>query len=270
MVLKFILKIGVGSIFIWIVILWQFWEKFESFVVSFLSWIPWEWMQDTVAYIAAPLVGYMMIIITISILTSMFSETLLIALAKKHYPNKKAIGSVSITGSIIVTIKATLIFILLFIVLVPLLFIPLFGQVVMLYLWSILLKSPTIYDVSGRGDIRIVRDAFKQHHVVDYIAKDQFDILVFVDVVKFALAQSQAPAIRGDARMSVAPVVLRRILDERFDLQEAKNLCFDLGIDFDNLPGEGKKTREVVAYCQRHSGLDELTTSIARLRPGVF
>lgn len=190
MVLKFILKIGVGSIFIWIVILWQFWEKFESFVVSFLSWIPWEWMQDTVAYIAAPLVGYMMIIITISILTSMFSETLLIALAKKHYPNKKAIGSVSITGSIIVTIKATLIFILLFIVLVPLLFIPLFGQVVMLYLWSILLKSPTIYDVGGLfiSDKQVLKKRSKKSTTIAMIAS-LFNYIPFLNIFAPIFAQ---------------------------------------------------------------------------------
>lgn len=149
MVLKFILKIGLGSILIWITILWQFWEEFETFVTSFLTWIPWDWAQDTIAYISAPLVGYMMIIITISILTSLFSEGLLIALAKKHYPNHSANSSVSISGSIVVTIKSALQFIVLFIILLPLIFIPIFGQVVMLYLWSILLKNPTIHDVGG-------------------------------------------------------------------------------------------------------------------------
>ena len=88
------------------------------------------------------------------------------------YLNKKAIGSVSITGSIIVTIKATLIFILLFIVLVPLLFIPMFGQVVMLYLWSILLKSPTIYDVGGLfiSDKQVLKKRSKKSTTIAMIA----------------------------------------------------------------------------------------------------
>jgi DNA-binding NtrC family response regulator len=108
--------------------------------------------------------------------------------------------------------------------------------------------------VSGRGDIRVVRDAFKQYHVVDYIAKDQFDIPTFVELV-------------GTVLQSVTdPATLRRALDEKFDRKEIQDLCFDLGIDFDNLPGEGKKAREVVAFCQRRDRLKELSASITSLR----
>jgi DNA-binding NtrC family response regulator len=112
--------------------------------------------------------------------------------------------------------------------------------------------------VSGRGDIRVVRDAFKRYRVVDYISKDQFDIPTFVNVAKAAL------------KSTVAPAVLRRILDERFDLEEVKDLCFDLEIEFDDLRGGGKKAREVVAYCQRHDRLAELATRITTLRPGLL
>ena len=109
--------------------------------------------------------------------------------------------------------------------------------------------------VSGRGDIRIVRDAFKQYHVVDYIAKEQFDIPSFVDLAKTAV------------RSTIDPAALRRTLENRFDLEEIQDLCFDLGIDFDALRGAGKKAREVVSYCQRRGRLEELATRIARLRP---
>ncbi|SFV63223.1 Probable transmembrane protein [hydrothermal vent metagenome] len=148
-VLTFIFTIGISSTLIWVIILWKFWEEFENFITSYLTWIPWDWALDTITYIAAPLVGYTMIIITISILTSLFSEKLLISLAKKHYPQHREIYSVPIMGSIFVTLKSIVVFIILFIILLPLIFIPIFGQVVMLYLWSILLKEPTVYDVGG-------------------------------------------------------------------------------------------------------------------------
>ncbi len=110
--------------------------------------------------------------------------------------------------------------------------------------------------VSGHGDIRVVRDAFAEYHVVDFIAKPDFDIPTFIELV-------------GTVLISVTdPATLRRILDEKFDQEEIQNLCFDLGIDFGNLPGEGKKAREVVAYCQRRDRLKELSACIARLRPG--
>jgi len=74
MVLKFILKIGLGSILLWVTLLAYFWSSFSSFVTSFLSWIPFEWLQNSITYVAAPFVGYTLIIITIAILTSLYSE----------------------------------------------------------------------------------------------------------------------------------------------------------------------------------------------------
>ena len=112
--------------------------------------------------------------------------------------------------------------------------------------------------VSGRGDIRVVRDAFKQYHVVDYIAKDQFDIPTFVDLAKAAL------------KSAVDHARLRQTLTEKFDREEIQDLCFDLDIDFDGLRGEGKKARELVAYCRRHGRLEKLAARIAELRPGAL
>ena len=54
--------------------------------------------------------------------------------------------------------------------------------------------------------------------------------------------------------------VLRRQLCERFDLEELRTLCADLGVDFDDLRGEGKtaKAREFVALMQRRGQLGRL------------
>ena len=148
-VLMFILKVGLGSILFWIATLWYFWGSFSSFTTSFLSWIPFEWLRESVIYVAAPLVGYILIIVTISTLTSLYSEKVLIALAKKHYPKVNVVASPSIGGSIGATLSSTLLFLFLVIILFPFLFIPVLGQALMLYLWSILLKAPTVHDVGG-------------------------------------------------------------------------------------------------------------------------
>lgn len=171
-VLKFILKIGLGSILIWVLLLGFFWSSFENFVTSYLTWIPWEWAQNTIAYIAAPFVGYTLIIITISLLTSLYSENLLIHLAKKHYPHQKAVATPSISGSIVTTVQSILLFLVLLMLLSPLLLIPLLGQIVMLYLWSILLKSPTVHDVGGLfiTDKLLLKEKRKQSNIIAMIA----------------------------------------------------------------------------------------------------
>lgn len=149
MVLKFILKIGLGSILLWVAILSYFWSSFSTFITSYLTWIPFEWLQNSVAYVAAPFVGYTLIIITIAILTSLFSEGLLIKLAKKHYPEVQAVATPSLGGSISATLSSSLIFGLMYLLLFPTFFIPIIGQGIMLYVWSILLKAPTVHDVGG-------------------------------------------------------------------------------------------------------------------------
>ena len=108
--------------------------------------------------------------------------------------------------------------------------------------------------VSGRGSTWFVRDAFKHHHVIDYIPKSRFDISTYIDAAKIAL------------QSTVDPAALRRTLEEKFDLEEIQDLCFDLDIDFDDLRGERKKTRELVLYCQRRDRLKELATRIAEVR----
>ncbi len=189
-VLKFILKIGFGSIAIWVAILWYFWNSFESFVTSYLTWLPWEWMQETVAFIAAPLVGYTLIIVTIAILTSLYSEGLLIELAKKHYPKKEAIASPSITGSLSSTLSSTLLFAVLFIVLSPTFFIPIIGQIIMLYVWSILLKAPTVHDVGGLfiTDREVLKQKKKKSNMIAMIAS-LFNYTPFLNIFAPIFAQ---------------------------------------------------------------------------------
>jgi len=55
-------------------------------------------------------------------------------------------------------------------------------------------------------------------------------------------------------------IKLRQILTERFDEGELRTLCFDLGVDYDGLPGRGKaeKARDIVAYLERREQLQEL------------
>ncbi len=189
-VLKFILKIGLGSIAIWVAILWYFWNSFEGFVTSYLTWLPWEWMQNTVAFIAAPLVGYTLIIVTIAILTSLYSEGLLIELAKKHYPDKEAIASPSMGGSIGATLSSTLLFAVLFIILSPTFFIPVIGQGIMLYIWSILLKAPTVHDVGGLfiTDKQVLKEKQKKSNMIAMTAS-LFNYIPFLNIFAPIFAQ---------------------------------------------------------------------------------
>jgi MFS family permease len=148
-VLLFVLKVTLIAIAITYAIIWIVGGSINSFIASYLSWLPWEWLQTTGASVASIAISYMIFIIMISIVTSFMIEPLLIALAKKHYPNTKVIGTPNITTSLVLSLKSAIIMFVIFMFTFPVMFIPLVGAVYMLWLWSILLKKPTIYDVSS-------------------------------------------------------------------------------------------------------------------------
>jgi nucleoside phosphorylase len=64
---------------------------------------------------------------------------------------------------------------------------------------------------------------------------------------------------------------LRLILTERIDGQELRTLCFDLGIDPDDLPGEGRaaKLRELISYLERRRSLERLLGWLRQHRPDI-
>jgi formylglycine-generating enzyme required for sulfatase activity/nucleoside phosphorylase len=64
---------------------------------------------------------------------------------------------------------------------------------------------------------------------------------------------------------------LRKLLAEKFSQEELRTLCFDLGIDYEDLPGEGHeaKARDLIAHCKRHDRLSEVVSYIQTVRPDI-
>ncbi|MBK8988594.1 MAG: AAA family ATPase [Chloroflexi bacterium] len=72
---------------------------------------------------------------------------------------------------------------------------------------------------------------------------------------------------------AVSPAInltqLRHLLNDHFNHDELRTLCFDLNLDYEALPGESKggKVRELLAYMQRREqGLERLITAVRRER----
>lgn len=64
---------------------------------------------------------------------------------------------------------------------------------------------------------------------------------------------------------------LRRLLNQRLDLQEVKTICFDLEIDYDNLTGERKneKIMELILYLAHRGSVSELVNWVIENRPDL-
>jgi len=145
--------------------------------------------------------------------------------------------------------------------------------------------------VSGQGDVHIVRNAFKQYDVVDFIAKDQFDIAAFIQIVEDAMrkagtdqdkpgptAASAPPQQPSDAGVlgKKAPEQkflnkLLQILIARFSESELRTLCFHLEVDHDTLRDGGKdvKARELILRLKQRERIFELVQAGKQLRPDI-
>jgi hypothetical protein len=189
-VLLFVLKVGILAGISTSIFLWFFWSALSSFILSYLSFIPWDWLQDSGAKTISFALGYMLFIIMLSLFSSLLSETLLIKLAKKHYPIIPATGIVSLGTSLLLTLKASLVFLFLFMLLLPFLFIPLFGQVILLYLWSILLRKPTLYDVGALfiSESARLNESTKNTRILAMIAS-LFNYIPFLNIFAPVFAQ---------------------------------------------------------------------------------
>ncbi len=91
-----------------------------------------------------------------------------------------------------------------------------------------------------------------------------------VHVTVGSSAEPRAPVSALSIDRSVL-ATLRQVLSERFHLEELRTLCFDLGIDWDDLPAQGKagKVRELVSHFAQRRRIEELIQFLERRRPDI-
>ena len=63
--------------------------------------------------------------------------------------------------------------------------------------------------------------------------------------------------IHGQAKMNTAQpkVALHRLINQHFDREELRTLCFELGVEYESLPAEGKTARDGIKPVNVSGGL---------------
>lgn len=59
-------------------------------------------------------------------------------------------------------------------------------------------------------------------------------------------------------------------VEDQFNESEFQNLCFNLGVDYENLGGSGKAARiqALISYLHRRDRIGELIEAVKEMRPG--
>lgn len=75
-----------------------------------------------------------------------------------------------------------------------------------------------------------------------------------------------------DPEVARQQLLVFEVLATKFSEEELRALCLELGLDYEDLGGEGKrgKARALVEYFTRRDQLDMLKARVRALRPGAF
>jgi hypothetical protein len=90
-------------------------------------------------------------------------------------------------------------------------------------------------------------------------------------LVAESIAESAAQGMGTVRSEDVRLARLRQVLTSRFSDSELRDLCFDLDIAYDDLPGEGRadKARELVAYLNRRNWISRLVETVELERADI-
>ncbi|HRN69038.1 MAG TPA: hypothetical protein PLD89_13010 [Promineifilum sp.] len=85
---------------------------------------------------------------------------------------------------------------------------------------------------------------------------------------QLAMTVTSRPLGNGEVNL----VQLRQALDDGYNDSEMRDLCFELNIDYEDLPGDGQsaKARELVLYARRHGLLAQLVEKVMQDRPQLL
>lgn len=85
------------------------------------------------------------------------------------------------------------------------------------------------------------------------------------------VSQMRVMPTKDSASRTILPTEILRILTNHFNLNELSSLCFELNVDYDQIPGRilGEKARELILHARRHGFYNELVEVCLRLRPQV-
>jgi nucleoside phosphorylase len=119
-------------------------------------------------------------------------------------------------------------------------------------------KSPSSAEApAGGGQVN-------QQATGSYIAQASGGGTATVNVTSVPLQSAHTPTAQYRTK-------LRQNLVDNFGDNDLRDLCFDMGVDYESLPGEGKsaKARELISFCERRGRLPDLVTKCYELRPNV-
>jgi len=150
-----------GSILFWLVIWWMNGDLIHDRLEAFLQTLPYSTVEHGLAYLFATYVLYNGVVISLLFMVNLFNRPLIRHLALAHYD--EAIVAEHGFSTLRYTLKDTLIFIAISLMVFPLFFIPVINLLVQVALWMWLTKDTLQYNTASLVFKEINEETFKTH-----------------------------------------------------------------------------------------------------------
>ena len=176
-----LVPIIIAAIF-WGIVFFVFHSQINDFFVYLISHIPFisdsNWIKNIIEVIGGIFIYYQLLIITSTLIAGVIADKIVNRINEKYYHLKKQ-GFGSFIGSIAITLKYNLIFIILFIIFLPAMFIPGINVLVNIILWMILIKEPIFYDSVAFYATKNEYQILKQDKLIIHILNCFFRLFAF-------------------------------------------------------------------------------------------
>jgi len=134
------------SALFWGIVFWIFSGRIDDALSYILSFTPFNsaTLRGIIIFIAGGFVYYELLVLTSVLIVGIIADKVVEIINKEYNLEIEGFGSIS--GSIWLSLKYNILFVFLFVLFLPTLFIPVVNIIVHLILWAILIKTPFLYD----------------------------------------------------------------------------------------------------------------------------
>lgn len=198
-----------GAALLWGLVFYVFSTQIDNALSSLLGHIPFldnAWVRGTVELLGGVFIYYELLIITAVMIVGIIADWVVDRVNGKYYQLTKS-GFGSLSGSMLISLKSNVLFVLLFVLFLPLIFIPLINIFVHLYLWMVLIRKPLFYD-----------------SIAMYSTREEYDLLKKNSRISAFLITLSAASLFLIPVVGVFIYVLQLLFFTHFNLQRLKSM----------------------------------------------
>jgi len=170
------------SIFWALVIIFK-WNSIYFGIQKLLTWLPFETVDQGVAYLLAIYIFYNFFVITHYLTVFIFKEPYLTTLKEIHYLDISILSHIKSSKAYTILLRDGLFFIIFLIAAVPVLFVPVANFLIVLFLWTWLYKESAFLGVCALFCADYEYEELKEHRVFIYIIAFVASLLNLIPII---------------------------------------------------------------------------------------